>query len=82
MGANIETGMIEPLAGQQEIDEFKKQFHRRLDEAVPPSRPDERMRRHDEGPPVFRQDETIELRGGRFRVHIVGNMIALEPLVG
>lgn len=83
MGQNIETGRIEQLHTPEQQQTFKSMFHDMVDKQLHgPQQADTRMRRHNEGPPIFHEDEVIELRGGRWRVHIVGQMLALEPLKG
>ena len=79
MGGNIETGEMEMLS-KDALELFKQDHHDRVDRLV---KEEDRERRHDEGPPIFRKDEIIELRGARFRVaRIAKNMLMLRPLKG
>lgn len=84
MGGNIETGMMDMLDNEQKREMFSEHFHKVLDKEIPGEQhAEERERRHDEGPPIFREGEIIELRGGRFRVaRIDARKLILRPLKG
>lgn len=82
MGGNIETGMMEMLNDEERRAMFSEHFHKTLDKDVLTS-PKEKERRHDEGPPIFKLDEVIEVRGGRFRVARIGKRgLLLRPVKG
>ena len=84
MGGNIETGMMEMLDDEMQHKFFEDNFHKLLDRKLPGDlHAEERERRHDEGPPIFRIDEILELRGGRFRVsQIDTDALILRPVKG
>lgn len=80
MGGNIETGKMDVLTEDMK-EEFAESFHQKLDKLD--MQPEERERRHDEGPPFFRVDEILELRGCRFRVaRIDSQKLILRPVRG
>lgn len=80
MGGNIETGKMDVLTEDMR-EEFAKSFHQKLDEIK--MEPEERERRHDEGPPFFSEGEILELRGCRFRVaRIDSQKLILRPVKG
>lgn len=82
MGGNIRTGEMEMLNTEEAREFFRNDFHSALDQEVS-MEPEERERRHDEGPPIFHEEEIIEIRGGRFRVARVSKRgMLLRPVKG
>ena len=90
MAMNIETGRIEALNSEtmELLTQGKKkaadQFHKALDDMLPGDMHEEqRERRHDEGPPIFRVGEVLEIRGGRFEVMLLDSeKMLLMPMKG
>lgn len=80
MGGNIETGRLEMLDDQKAMAEFTKQHHERVDRLVPE---EDRERRHDEGPPIFRVGEIVEVKGMRLEVMMIDSeALVLMPRKG
>ncbi len=86
MGVNIDKGRIEEIPNEPELRElFERDFHRQLDKKLGGNEllKEELERRHDEGPPIFRHDEVIEIRGAKFRViSITEDAMVLTPMRG
>ena len=84
MGGNIETGMMEILNDEEKRALFSEHFHKTLDKTIPEKKhSEERERRHDEGPPIFKVGEILEMRGGNFRVARIGKRgMLLRPVKG
>ena len=90
MGADIETGMMEMMDADtmedllKEKSAFSDKFHNSLDKMLPGDMHEEmRERRHDEGPPIFRVGEVLEIRGGRFEVTLLDSeKMLLMPVRG
>ena len=84
MGGNIETGMMEMLDDETRRQLFETKFHNSLDTMLPSDmHAEERERRHDEGPPIFRVGEVLEIRGGKYRVARIGKRgMILRPVAG
>ena len=90
MAMDIETGRIEALNSDtmELLTKGKKraanQFHKALDDMHPGDMHEEmRERRHDEGPPIFRVGEVLEIRGGRFEVMMIDTeKLLLMPVKG
>ncbi len=69
MGGDIRSGEMHELDTEAKRKFFQNYYHETLDEVLTGDQHvEERERRHDEGPPIFRVGETIELRGARFRL--------------
>lgn len=84
MGGNIETGMMDILPDEETRRAFEEHFHKVLDKKIPGDmKAEERERRHDEGPPIFRVGEVLEFRGGRFEVKLISEeALVLMPVKG
>ena len=84
MGGNIETGMMEMLDDEKRRALFETDFHGAVDRMMPGDmHAEDRERRHDEGPPIFRVGEVLEIRGGKYRVGRIGKRgMILRPVKG
>ena len=79
MGGNIESGRFDQLM-PGDVPEFTRQHHERVDRLV---KKEDRERRHDEGPPIFRVGEIVEVKGMRLEVMMIDSeALVLMPLKG